>query len=102
MTRAFVPNEAGFGAFEAAVAEGEQALAERIAERMRANVAVRTGATRDSIAVDEVEGHPAVTVGEAGPYLEYGTADTPAQPFVYPSLVETLPEAAEVMGLRRG
>jgi len=60
----------------------ERATSERVAARMRADVAVDTGATRDSIRVTD----KGVEVGGAALYLEYGTHDTAAQPFLLPAV----------------
>jgi hypothetical protein len=54
---------------------------ERIAERAREIVAVQTGETRDSIVVTD----GGVEVGGAGVFLEYGTVNMPAEPFLGPS-----------------
>jgi hypothetical protein len=54
---------------------------EKIAERARELVAVDTGETRDSIQVTD-EG---VEVGGAGVFLEYGTRNMAAEPFLGPS-----------------
>lgn len=98
----FTPNEAGFSQFERAVSDFERDVAEHIAERMRERVAVDTGATRDSIHVEEVDGQPSVVVGGAATYLEYGTSDTASQPFVFPSLVDTEGELPGIAAAYRG
>jgi hypothetical protein len=58
----------------------ERAL-ERIAEEARSRVRVDTGATQASI---EVQGDT-VQAGEAALFLEYGTVNMPAYPFLGPA-----------------
>jgi HK97 gp10 family phage protein len=71
----------------------------QVAEKMRATVPVRTGATRDSIGYEVVVRNGVVT-GEAGPtteqaiYNEYGTVNMAPQPFAGPALES---EAEEYM-----
>lgn len=75
-------------------------LGTEVAIGARATVAVDTGDTRDSI--EYADGH--VTVGT--PYaadLEYGTSDTPAQPFLRPAADtvsddSALSHAAQIIG----
>lgn len=61
----------------------KRAALEKIAERARELVPVETGATRDSIVVNESE--DGVEVGEAGVFLEYGTTNMRAEPFLGPA-----------------
>jgi hypothetical protein len=56
---------------------------ENIATRARELVRVRTGATKDSIQVNE--GEDGVEAGEAALFLEYGTVKMPAYPFLGPA-----------------
>lgn len=58
-----------------------RAALEKIAEVARSRVAVDTGETRDSITVTD----DGVEVGGAGLFLEYGTVNMPAEPFLGPS-----------------
>lgn len=58
---------------------------EAIAERARELVRVDTGETKSSITTD-VPGEPdAVGAGGAGLFLEYGTVNMPAYPFLGPA-----------------
>jgi hypothetical protein len=69
---------------------------ERIAMEARARVRVKTGATKDSIQVtgDTVE------AGEAALFLEYGTRNMPAYPFLGPAAATVQKSfAAEFAGL---
>jgi HK97 gp10 family phage protein len=59
----------------------EHELKERIAEEARRRVAVDTGATRDSIEITD-EG---VEVGGAAIFLEHGTRNMAAEPFLGPA-----------------
>lgn len=65
------------------------ALAGEIAEAAKALAPVRTGRLRDSITVEASE--PGAEVQALAPYsgwVEYGTASTPAQPFLRPALAK--------------
>lgn len=69
----------------AATAEGADAMV----EDMRARVPVLTGQTQDEIEVRDGEQDGTKEVGlfesDHGPYVEFGTSDTEAQPFVTPA-----------------
>lgn len=69
----------------ARVEQANKATSERIAESARATVRARsyeTGELHDSIEATE----DGVVVGAAhGPYVEFGTVDTPAEPFLVPA-----------------
>lgn len=71
-----------------------KAGAEAIAENAKNRVHVRTGALRDSIAVNEAsDGVYYVVAGELyGIFEEFGTSDTPSHPFLVPAAEETKDE----------
>ena len=58
---------------------------------------VRTGELRDSIAVSETSlGTVRVEVGAAhGIYVEFGTSDSPSQPFLFPAIEADRPGLIE-------
>lgn len=66
-------------------------VAEAVADRQRQLVAVRTGETRRSISVERLDDGGRIVgpdrdgFNPTDVHLEYGTARTPAQPFVLPS-----------------
>lgn len=92
----FTPNQAGFAQLEAAVGTFEHDIAERVASHARELVAVDTGATRDSIHVVDVDGHAEVVVGGAGVFLELGTQNMSAEPFLYPASLEAAREVPDL------
>lgn len=67
---------------EVAANAARDALGEEVATGARREVAVDTGETRDSISY--ADGSVTAT-SEAAFYLEYGTSDTDAQPFMRPA-----------------
>jgi HK97 gp10 family phage protein len=75
------------------------AAAERVADSMRRRVPVRTGAHRDSIRVQRGglgdDAVARVVMLDTWPFLEFGTVDTAARPFVYPA---TEAEQARLVG----
>lgn len=74
-------------AAEVIVANGVADGAEMVADAARSIVPVDTGTLRDSIEVVANGDTADVVVGaEYGPYVEFGTSDTPAQPFLRPAL----------------
>jgi HK97 gp10 family phage protein len=71
---------------EIAVDAGTEAGAEAILQTAEGLVPVATGRLRDSLAVAEVDGEAAVgTDVEYAVFVEYGTADAGAQPFLRPA-----------------
>jgi HK97 gp10 family phage protein len=69
----------------------------KVADEMRRNAPVRTGALRSSIQVDS----DGVTVGVLyGPFVEYGTSDTKAQPYAAPAVNRLIRPAATDAGNR--
>lgn len=101
----FRPNRAGFAEVERAVHGFGVSVADRIADAARANVAVDTGATRDSIEVVDESGDAIVRVGGAGLFLELGTAHMAAEPFLQPAADDVAREvpamAREQLGAER-
>lgn len=71
----------------------ERAL-EAIAERARQLVRVDTGETQDSITTDVPGVEDAVGAGGAGLFLEYGTVNMPAYPFLGPATSQVQEEFA--------
>lgn len=76
----------------AAVAEG----AEQVADDARERVPVASGRLRDAIHVDHQDDGVHVIAGDTdawyGHLVEYGTARTPARPFLVPALEATRTE----------
>jgi HK97 gp10 family phage protein len=69
----------------------------KVADEMRRNAPVRTGALRDSIR----ETNDGVEVGVPyGGFVEYGTSDTAPQPFVGPAVNRLIRPSAEDAGRR--
>jgi HK97 gp10 family phage protein len=63
----------------------------KVADEMRRNAPVLTGALRDSIEVTD----DGVVVGVPyGPFVEYGTADTSPQPYAGPAVNRLIKPAA--------
>lgn len=67
---------------------------EAIAERARELVRVDTGETRDSITTDVPGEQDVVGVAGAGLFLEYGTVNMPAYPFLGPATSQVSEEFA--------
>jgi HK97 gp10 family phage protein len=67
-------------------------MSRELADEMQDRAPVLTGELRDSITVTD-EG--VEVLAEYGPYVEYGTADTPPQPFAGPAADSLAPKAAE-------
>lgn len=73
---------------------GPRASAEAIVDAARARVPVVTGELRDSIQVTEA----GVEVGaDYGVFVEYGTSDTEAQPFLRPAADEIGTKPADLL-----
>ena len=69
----------------------------KVADEMRSLAPVDTGRLRDSIRTDD----QGVEVGvEYGPFVEYGTSDTRAQPFTVPAILSLIRASAEDAGIR--
>lgn len=95
----FVPDEAGFRAFEGSVGDFERKVAGAIAQSARERVAVLSGATRDSIHVVELDRHVAVVAGSAAVFLELGTGRMRPEPFLWPAVREA---ARSISAIARG
>lgn len=82
--------QAALARIQAGVAQRRGAVmasaADPIAARMRETVAVDTGETRDTIAVEQAGGGAVVAAGGASLLLEYGTSRMPARPFARPAV----------------
>lgn len=84
---------------QVAVLGARDVLGEEIAAAARRDVAVDTGETRDSIGYAD----GVVSAAGAAVFLEYGTSDTAAQPFMRPaadtaSADTALAHAAQIIG----
>lgn len=72
-------------ASEVAADTATSMIAERVAATARAKAPVATGRLRDSITADKDRVYTDV---EYAPFVEYGTATDPAQPFLRPAADE--------------
>ena len=75
-----------------------KAAASRLAADARSDVAVRSGATRASIRVEDGdESSVVIADSDAAFYLEFGTSDTAPQPFLWPHAPAAAARLAKAM-----
>jgi len=93
---------------DTAARDAHRRVAERIADEMRSMVPVDSGALRDTIRVEVDDDEVMVAVGneetDYAVYVEYGTRNRAATPFVMPAISRVAASLEETMAaeVRRG
>ena len=95
----FIPNPVGMAELLGKFDRGVAAVAERAAQLARDNAPVLTGALRDSISVepDGLGGYQVSTGTGYGVYVELGTANMAAEPYLAPGLQQAMDEFGPIV-----